>query len=496
MAMVQVLCFRLNALMVEWGCHLSWKTVTSSPGNRMVSAQPVGTSSHCMGTNMRNDFLSVIALLVAVVASGCVDTSDETSSDSAITTLVEDSQNAFPSITNNEEVDRLFNAQQQQYLIAHRAWQETRDARKAAERELAKIDEKIELMKEEKPSAPGFGRRDWETGDGNYKTNAELVDTDNVTVTLKKADGKVVTVPKEKLIHSSRLYVEKAFSELTEYRPKIEEWTFRYLEMKELRRTEASKISLSTEPEPQPPSREAIASKIAAESAAKLAAQTEVLNSRPAQPENLRIMSTDIYGTGTIEQWDKLFSLRNDADAVSKYSAQLLLTGNYFMFEEGDEVFVEKPGFIMTKVRRRGRLDAYWVSADFCILPPPPPTVAQSQSKTGGANTKDLSAAVLDVSIVTERNPIGRDVRFIKVRWKNTGTRPIRVIDGNIMINDNTGALPPKFEYTIFAVSESEPGIMPGETYIHTEGGFALPMGCTAKEARVEFTKVLEDSNF
>jgi hypothetical protein len=41
--------------MVVWGCHLSWKTVTSSPGNRMVSAQPVGTSSHCMGTPKSRD---------------------------------------------------------------------------------------------------------------------------------------------------------------------------------------------------------------------------------------------------------------------------------------------------------------------------------------------------------------------------------------------------------------------------------------------------------
>jgi hypothetical protein len=433
----------------------------------------------------------------AVIASGCVDTSEETSSDAAIATLVEDSQNAFPTTAIDDEVERLFNAQQQQYLTAHRVWQEARDARKAAERELAKIDEKIELMKEEKPIAPAFGMREWETGDGNYKTYAELVDTDNVTVTLKKVDGKVVTVPTEKLIHSSRLYIDKAFSELTEFRPKIEEWTFRYLEMKELRLAESSKLPPATEPEPQPPSREAIAAKIAAESAAKLAAQTEVLNSRPATPENLRIMSTGIFGTGTIEQSDKLFSLlRNDTDAFSKYFKQLILTGNLVSLEEGEEVFVEKPGFIMTKVRRRGDVDAYWVPAEFCILPPPPSTVAQSQSKTGGANSKDLSATVLDVSIVTERTPIGRDVRFIKVRWKNTGTRPIRVIDGNIMINDNTGTLPPKFEYTIFAVSESEPGIMPGETYILAEGGFALPLGCTAKEASVEFTKVLEDSNF
>ena len=41
--------------MVVWGCRLSWKTVTSSPGNRMVSAQPVGTSSHCMGTPKSRD---------------------------------------------------------------------------------------------------------------------------------------------------------------------------------------------------------------------------------------------------------------------------------------------------------------------------------------------------------------------------------------------------------------------------------------------------------
>jgi hypothetical protein len=120
------------------------------------------------------------------------------------------------------------------------------------------------------------------------------------------------------------------------------------------------------------------------------------------------------------------------------------------------------------------------------------PKAEESRNKTTEPAVKDLSATVLDVAIVSERNPKGKEVRFIKVRWKNTGTRPIRIIDGNIMINDNTGTLKPKFEYTIFARSNSEPAIMPGETYVHKEGGFALPAGCTAKEAKVEFTRVLE----
>lgn len=170
-------------------------------------------------------------------------------------------------MADNEEVDRLFNAQQQQYLIAHRAWQEARDAREIAELELAKIDAKIELMKEEKPIPPQFELRDWETldGDGNSKTNAKLVDADDTTVTLRKVDGRVVTVPKEKLTQSSRLYLDKVLLEIAEYKPKNEEWTSRYLKMRERRSAESSKTA--TAPEPQPPSREAIAAKIAVEKA-------------------------------------------------------------------------------------------------------------------------------------------------------------------------------------------------------------------------------------
>jgi hypothetical protein len=67
MAMFQVLCFRLNTLTVEKGCRFSWKTVTSSAGNRIVSDKPVDNILALYGYKMRNQLLSTIALLVAVI---------------------------------------------------------------------------------------------------------------------------------------------------------------------------------------------------------------------------------------------------------------------------------------------------------------------------------------------------------------------------------------------------------------------------------------------
>ena len=107
-----------------------------------------------------------------------------------------------------------------------------------------------------------------------------------------------------------------------------------------------------------------------------------------------------------------------------------------------------------------------------------------------------LSAEIIDVKIVRESNANGKPIRVVKITWKNTGSKAIRALDGNFMIADNTGTLKPKFEYTIYACSNEETGVKPGETFVLREGGFVLPQGCTASEAKVEITKVLEKSNF
>jgi hypothetical protein len=128
---------------------------------------------------------------------------------------------------------------------------------------------------------------------------------------------------------------------------------------------------------------------------------------------------------------------------------------------------------------------------------------AASDSTTSDVgNTKesdlqaDLSAKILDVKIVSEPNANGKPIRIVKIKWKNTGSKTIRALDGNFFIADNTGTLPPKFQYTIFACSNSENGVKPGETFVLKEGGFALPEGCTAGNVRVEITKVQDISSF
>jgi hypothetical protein len=109
---------------------------------------------------------------------------------------------------------------------------------------------------------------------------------------------------------------------------------------------------------------------------------------------------------------------------------------------------------------------------------------------------RDLSAEILDVKIVPESNPSGKRMRVVKVTWKNTGTKPIRSLDGFFYIKDNTETLPAKFEYSIYACSDFEDGVAPGEAFVLTTGGFMLPEGCNATEAKVEISKVLDKSNF
>ncbi|XZE20319.1 hypothetical protein SH449x_000187 [Pirellulaceae bacterium SH449] len=124
---------------------------------------------------------------------------------------------------------------------------------------------------------------------------------------------------------------------------------------------------------------------------------------------------------------------------------------------------------------------------------PPDSSPVRTPTRT---SSSDVSAEIKDVKIVTETSPTGKRIRVVKVAWKNTGTKPIRALDGNFFINDNTGTLPAKFEYSIFACSNLEPGVKPGEDFVLATGGFVLPEGCTADRAKVEITNVQEQSNF
>lgn len=178
------------------------------------------------------------------------------------------SSSATSAPSNNSEVEQVFSTQLQQYETDLREWKEANEARGDVKRELQSIEQRLATLSEEKPMPPKFESREWSTAVGNYKTNAVLVDTDNVTVRLKKADGKPVTVPKEKLIAESRIYIEKAFSELSDYKKRFTEWErSSKLGTERLgteRRRAKHKIAVANEPGPKPPSRDAIAAEVAA----------------------------------------------------------------------------------------------------------------------------------------------------------------------------------------------------------------------------------------
>ena len=64
----------------------------------------------------------------------------------------------------------------------------------------------------------------------------------------------------------------------------------------------------------------------------------------------------------------------------------------------------------------------------------------------------------------------------VLVSWKNIGSTEIRVVDASITHSDSFDNLLGTHDYTIFARSDSMPGVAPGETYTTPESdGFVLP---------------------
>lgn len=211
----------------------------------------------------------MVALAAGSVDSGSDDTSDTSPSDNDVSSNT-DSSNSDNSVNStNSEIDKLFAARQKQYETQHKAWEAAKDASIDAKRELAQIEKEIASLAKEKPVPPKFESREWATVVGDYKTEAILIDTDNVNVNLRKVDGATVTVAKDKLNGESRIYVEEAFTNLSNYKDKVLEWTKKCSALDKKRNAEEQKIADANKPEPQPPSRELVAEEVAANNAKK-----------------------------------------------------------------------------------------------------------------------------------------------------------------------------------------------------------------------------------
>jgi hypothetical protein len=83
----------------------------------------------------------------------------------------------------------------------------------------------------------------------------------------------------------------------------------------------------------------------------------------------------------------------------------------------------------------------------------------------------------------------------LNVVWKNTGKVPIRSVEADVVMYDESGKLIYKFEYCTYAVSDNEPGILPGETYTTPPNEGNLLQQGTVK-VDVQITTVVEKDVF
>ncbi len=220
--------------------------------------------------------LSVITLLVMVVlAVGSSDTgSTGTSSQlpSKTSTSSDNSESSLSSVTTvaaNTGVDKLLATRQQEYESRLRSWKAANEALAAAESELLRIENEFAILAERKPTAPEFSLREWSSIDGNYKVTAMLVETDNTTATLRKDNGSRVKLPKKKLTDEDKVYIETAFTNISDYTQQFAAWTEQSSTLDEKRGDEEKTIATAKEPEPQPPVRDAVAAEFMAMNAKK-----------------------------------------------------------------------------------------------------------------------------------------------------------------------------------------------------------------------------------
>lgn len=204
----------------------------------------------------------MVVLALGSVDTGTNGTSSPTPNNSTSSTALSTSSSPASTAPANVDIDRLFATRLQEYESQLQSWKAATETRADAERELAQLEQEFATLASEKPSPPEFEIREWSSSNGNYKVSAKLVETDNTTATLRKADGGRVKLPKDKLSTESRLYMETAFTKLSDYTRQSAAWTEKASALDKKRDAQEQTITLANEPEPQPPTRDKIAAEL------------------------------------------------------------------------------------------------------------------------------------------------------------------------------------------------------------------------------------------
>lgn len=221
------------------------------------------------------------------------------------------------------KVSQIFAQRMGEYQTKLSAWNLATETRTQSDAKLIELEAQLSAIAAEKPPTPNFVVRQWRTIDERYKTQATLVDTDNVTTELLKTDGQSIKVPKATLIAEDRVYIDKAFATLQTYRNELSRWEARMAEAKEQLKPIYASIALAESPKPLAPDKQQVVDEIKAEDEKQAErdriAEAERQRRIAEQTQKHRSDSFKIYVTalrGVDTEGNMLGDIRLDGDEV------------------------------------------------------------------------------------------------------------------------------------------------------------------------------------
>jgi len=193
-------------------------------------------------------------------------------------------------------IDQLLDERTALFEVALAKWQEIHDQKSSLESRLAETQSKLSDFQNSEPAQPVFESREWRAQEG-FKTTGTLVTTDDVTVSIKKADGNIADgVRKEILIADDRIYIADAFRKLEAYKTEIAAWGIMRAEIQSEIAELKEQVESANMPQPVPPSREDIKKEVETESLDPLETVADSSSAIPADVTYTVIGETRLPG--------------------------------------------------------------------------------------------------------------------------------------------------------------------------------------------------------
>jgi hypothetical protein len=151
------------------------------------------------------------------------------------------------------ETKNQFTKLVEEHRLAMSAWQAERDTIPGLESKKKDVEAKAEQELSQRPETPAFEEREWASEDGKYKVTATLLDSDFKVAKLKKLDGSIVEVSKEKLSAADKQAIERAFAVLEVAARREKEWIGRLAVLEDEKKEIQGLLDEANKPAPEPP---------------------------------------------------------------------------------------------------------------------------------------------------------------------------------------------------------------------------------------------------